>query len=78
VYRALGHNTSEEVVFLKDGKPELFRFAGSTGFPFQDSLKWLVLGLLILVIVFAGVPGIYAHLKAPPVEVGGAEDPPGR
>lgn len=76
IYRLNGHDGGDEVVCLRNGKREVFRIAGATGFPFQDALKVGVVVLLILVLVFAAIPGIYAHLKAPPLEVGGAEDPP--
>jgi hypothetical protein len=75
VYRHTGHNTTEEVVYyISAGQPELFRSGGDTGFPMQSMLRWLVLVLAIGILAFAAVPAILAHLRQPPVEVGGAED----
>lgn len=75
VYRHVGHNTTEEVVYYPSpGQAELFRSGGDTGFPMQSMLRWVVLALVVGILVFAAVPAIMAHLRQPPIEVGGAED----
>lgn len=75
VYRHVGHNTTDEVVYyLSPGQAELFRSGGDTGFPMQSMLRWAVLALVVGILVFAALPAIMAHLRQPPVEVGGAED----
>jgi hypothetical protein len=75
VYRHTGHNTTEDVVYyVTADQPEVFRSGGDTGFPMQSMLRWLVLVLAIGILAFAAMPAILAHLRQPPVEVGGAED----
>jgi hypothetical protein len=75
VYRHVGHNTTEEVVYYPSpGQAELFRSGGDTGFPMQSMLRWLVLVLVVGILVFAAVPAILAHLRQPPIEVGAGED----
>lgn len=75
VYRHTGHSSSDEVVFRRpSGEAELFRSAGSTGFPMQDVVKWLVLALVVGILVFAAFPAIRAHLREPPTEVGSADE----
>lgn len=75
VYRHTGHNSSEEVVYRRStGEAELFRSAGSTGFPMQGVVKWLVLVLVIGIIGFAAFPAIRAHLRQPPIEVGSSDE----
>lgn len=75
VYRHSGHNTTEEVVYhVIPDQPELFRSGGDTGFPMQSMLRWLVLLLAVGILGFAAFPAIFAHLRQPPIEVGGAED----
>jgi hypothetical protein len=77
VYRHVGHNSSAEVVsYLEPGRGEVFRSAGSTGFPFQSVLRWLVLLLVVGILLFAALPAIVAHLRQPPVEVGTDDQPP--
>ncbi|GAC1335258.1 MAG: hypothetical protein NVSMB17_17940 [Candidatus Dormibacteria bacterium] len=75
VYRRTGHSSAEEVVYRQPGgRAELFRSAGSTGFPMQDTVKWLVLVLVLGILAFAAFPAIMAHVRQPPIEVGGADD----
>jgi hypothetical protein len=75
VYRHTGHNTTSEVVYLLNpGQPELFVSGGNTGFPLQKVMRWLVLVLAVGILGLAAVPAILAHLRQPPLEVGGAED----
>lgn len=72
VYRRIGHNSTQEVVYYVDrGTAEVFRSAGETGFPGAGPVRWLVLLLVLGIILFAAVPAIVAHLRQPPVEVGG-------
>lgn len=75
VYRHTGHRSSDEVVYRKPGgTAELFRAAGTTGFPMQDTVKWLVLVLVVGILGFAAFPAIMAHMRQPPIEVGRASD----
>jgi hypothetical protein len=76
VYRHVGHPSTEEVVYYTSpGQAELFRSGGQTGFPMQGMLKWLVLLLVIGILLFAALPALLAHLRQPPIEVGGGDDP---
>ncbi|MFN2464014.1 MAG: hypothetical protein ABR573_08960 [Candidatus Dormibacteria bacterium] len=75
VFRHVGHRTSDEVVYRKPGGgAELFRAAGATGFPMQDTVKWLVLALVVGILLFAALPATMAHVRQPPIEVGRADD----
>jgi hypothetical protein len=75
VYQHVGHNPTGEVVYYPSpGQAELFRSGGDTGFPMQSMLRWLVLALVVAILVFAAGPAIMAHLRQPPIEVGGEED----
>jgi hypothetical protein len=75
VFRHLGHSSSDEVVYRRPtGEAELFRSAGSTGFPMQGVVKWLVLALVIGILAFAAFPAIRAHLRQPPIEVGRSDE----
>jgi hypothetical protein len=82
VYRHNGHSSSDEVVYRLDGRPELFRSAGSTGFPLSGVLPWLVLLLVIGVLLFGVAPALMGHMRRPPIGFGGGpseteEKPPG-
>lgn len=79
VYRHAGHQATEEVVYLVDGgTAELFRSGGSTGYPYLDLLKWLVLVLVIGILLLAAAPAIVNHLRHPPIAVNDDnEQPPG-
>jgi hypothetical protein len=75
VFRHNGHNTSDEVIYyLSTAQPELFRSAGSTGFPYQDLLRWLVLALAVGILLFAALPALIAHVRQPPINVGAGDD----
>jgi hypothetical protein len=75
VYRHNGHSSTDEVVFRRSGgEAELFRSAGSTGFPMQGVVKWLVLALVVGILAFAAFPAIRAHLRQPPIEVGRSDE----
>lgn len=70
VHRHTGHNTTSEVVYyVTPNQPELFQSGGSTGFPMQSLVRWLVLALVVGILIFAAVPAIYGHLRQPPTEV---------
>ena len=75
VFRHAGHSSADEIIYRRaGGVNELFRSAGSTGFPMQDTVKWLVLALVVGILVFAAFPAIMAHVRQPPIEVGRADD----
>jgi hypothetical protein len=70
VHRHTGHNTTTEVVYyVTPGQPELFQSGGSTGFPMQGLVRWLVLALVVGILIFAAAPAIYGHLRQPPTEI---------
>ena len=74
VYHHTGHLATAEVVYREpDGRSELFVSAGSAGFPLQGTIRWLVLALVIVILVFAALPALIGHLRPPPPgpEVGG-------
>lgn len=75
VYRHAGHLSSDEIAYRRpDGRAELLRSGGSTGFPMQDIVKWLVLALVVGIVAFAAIPAILAHVRQPPIEVGRADE----
>ena len=77
VYQHRGHNATQEVVYREpDGRLELFRSAGDTGFPLQGLVRWLVLGLVVVILLFAALPAILGHMRQPPLG-GGPGDEPG-
>jgi hypothetical protein len=71
VYQRNGHNSTQEVLYLDGRNAEVYRSAGETGFPGAGLVRWLVLVLVVGILLFAAVPAILAHLRQPPVEVGG-------
>ena len=75
VYRHNGRNSSDEVVFRLDGRPEVFRSAGATGFPFSGLLPWLVLLLVIGIALFGVAPALMGHMRRPPIGFGGGSGP---
>ncbi|MDQ6748105.1 MAG: hypothetical protein M3010_08400 [Candidatus Dormibacteraeota bacterium] len=75
VHRHTGHNTTAELVYyVAPGQPELFQSGGSTGFPMQSLVRWLVLVLVVGILGFAALPAIMAHLRQPPVEIADRPD----
>lgn len=75
VYAHRGHPPKDEVLYYTvTGQAELFRTAGSTGLPMQDTVRWLVLALVVGILGFAAVPAILAHVRQPPLEVGNKDD----
>jgi hypothetical protein len=73
VYRHQAHSTGDEVVHLApDGGAELFASAGQTGLPLVSVLRWVVLALVLVVLLYAALPALYTHMIQPPVEVGDA------
>jgi len=63
VYRYLGHQMSDQVIYREpDGRDEIFRSAGVTGFPLQN-LRWVVLALVLVIVLFVTLPAIIAHLR---------------
>jgi hypothetical protein len=78
VYGHQGHATTDEVVHLSaDGSAELFTSAGQTGLPLVSILRWVVLALVVVVLLYAALPALYTHMIQPPVEVGDNAPPPG-
>ncbi|MEA2646028.1 MAG: hypothetical protein QOE92_1111 [Chloroflexota bacterium] len=69
-----GHPASEEVVYVIDGRNELFRSGGSTGYPYQDLVRWLVVALVAGIILFAALPAVINHIRNPPIGVEGEPD----
>jgi len=66
VHRVTGHSTTADVAYLRlDGTYELYASAGQAGFPAQGLLQWAVVALAVIIIVFAAVPALTAHLRQP-------------
>jgi hypothetical protein len=65
VHRHAAHQTSAEVIYREpDGRNEIFRSAGAPGFPLQGLLRWFVLALVLVIVLFVAVPAILAHRGA--------------
>ncbi len=74
VYIHRGHPASQELLYYTvAGQAELFRSGGNTGLPAQDTVRWLVLALVVGILGFAALPAVLAHVRQPPIE-GGAKD----